>query len=81
MNTTTAAIHRTETMSYPVPADATFAIRCDPPYESADGGSDETLTTTTRDDVHRVIADLTAANLNRLAIGQVPMIIEVSRIS
>jgi len=77
----TATIHRTETMSYPVTAESQFAIRCDPPYESEDGGTDETLVTVKHGDVARTLADLAAANLNRLAAGQVPMIIEISRIS
>ena len=78
---TYALNHRREVMNYPLTETCTFSVRCDPPYESEDGGSDETITTCAHTEVQRTLADLVLSNLTRLAPGQTPMIIEVRRTS
>ncbi len=57
-----------------------FAVRCDPPYEDLDGGCGERLETVTRHELPGQLASL--ANMaGRLDPGQVPMLIEVRRLS
>lgn len=73
--------HRTMAMHYTVTDDCTFTVRCDPPYESEDGGNDETVTTCKRIEMRETITELILANLDRLAPQQVPMLIEVRRLS
>jgi hypothetical protein len=65
-------------MHYPLDASCIFTVRCDPPYESDDGRTDETLVTVKRDAVKRALDDL-LTNLDRLAPNQAPMIIEIRR--